>query len=156
MTEFRKLNLNDIERISNWEYYSGEKISMEPYLKSFLNGYEDPRGFDNCIGRAVYFESRILGLFEYYERKEGMEIGLVLSPEFRGKGKSELLLVEGIKYAYKTLGYSGEKIYLTVEEDNVPAVRAYIKFGFEEYSRFTDEGNKENIKMFFNCRKFLR
>ena len=75
---------------------------------------------DKPIGRVV-LTKKIAGKWKDWY----LLSNVVIYPEFRGLG----LCGKMLKCVLKK--YANEKIYLEVKEENIPAVKCYIKSGFE-------------------------
>ncbi|MFX1519987.1 MAG: GNAT family N-acetyltransferase [Promethearchaeota archaeon] len=69
------------------------------------------------------------------------EIGIIIDPDYRGKGVGSALLKKGIDTA-KHLGF--EKIILSVFSTNEIALTLYKKFGFKEIGRRNKQFRIEN------------
>ncbi len=71
-----------------------------------------------------------MGLFEYYFTDGIMEIGLALNPAVTGKGIGKDFVLAGLKFGLAQFGYSQAYVKLTVNVNNLPAIRVYEKAGF--------------------------
>ena len=121
---------------------------MKPYFDNYNDLTGDMKGPLKCDGYAVFKDEQLFGLFEYYNKEEGMEIGLAIHPLYVGKGYSKEFIKEGIQFLMKEYKYNHEYVYLAVENENTNAYKAYLKFGFVEYDKDEDE-----IKMRFHIKE---
>ena len=143
MYTFKDMRLHYASEIADWKYTGYMKdIYMKPYFDNYNDLTGEMKGPLNCEGYAVFKENQLFGLFEYYLKEEGIEIGLAINPLFTGKGLSKQFIKEGIEFAIKTFKYSKEYIFLAVEKGNIAAHKAYLKYGFEMYDQ-----DEEEIKM---------
>ena len=133
--EFVLMNFDYANQIKNWQYNGVvESISVDAYFNSYqtTGKMTGPAG---CIGFAVFEQSKLAGLFEYYFENEVMSIGLALAPELVGKGYGTDFVKQGVEFGLNHFKYNGEYIKLTVNVQNKPAIRIYEKIGFKEYNR---------------------
>lgn len=138
--KFVQMTLDYAEQISAWKYDGYLKnIDMEAYFKSYDKTTGSMRGPGGCEGFAALNGNRLAGLFEFYNKDKTMEIGLALSPDLVGRGFGKEFVMQGIHFGIRQFNYGGEYIWLTVNSQNVPAIRAYEKAGFKEYKRESDE-----------------
>lgn len=130
--EFKPMTKENAKVIQTWRY-SGfiKKIYVAPYF----SGVDENKGPADCEGFAVFFQEKLVGLFEYYFKKGVLEIGLALSPSLSGTGRGTAFVQQGIKFGIKHFNYGGQFIKLSVNVQNKPALRVYQKVGFREYSR---------------------
>ena len=134
------MRLHYAKAIAKWKYDGYMKdIYMKPYFDHYNELTGEMKGPLSCDGFAVFQEDDLFGLFEYYLKEDGIEIGLAINPLFIGKGLSKDYILEGIKFAIKKYKYTNEYIYLAVEKENIPAYKSYLKSGFIEYDRDDEE-----------------
>ncbi len=147
---FKKMTFESALIIKQWEY-SGfvKKIEMKFYFDNYEKTGE-LRGPGGCYGYAVYDQDELIGLFEYYNVDDIMELGLALSPKKAGKGLSKDFILSGIKFGIKEFNYKRDYLMLNVNVLNKPAVNAYLKAGFIKHHEI--EGN---IEMRFKIPKLL-
>ncbi len=145
MFVFKKITMDEVEQIAKWSYPYMEIMYMKPYYDNFKKGKE-LTGPLNCEGFAVFKEEKLFGLFEYYNIEEEVEIGLAISPEFTGRAWSQQYLDAGIDFLIKQYNYQLETIKLSVEKENIPAYKAYLKFGFEVIKDTEEIEMKYNVK----------
>jgi len=135
------LNIEQVKKIATWRMSIRSRyIDMQAYFESYSKEEDPLRGPDDCLGFAVMQEDLLIGLFEYYEREGGFEIGLAIAPKWRGKGLGCSFVSEGIAFG-KTLFPSASTVYLEVSRFNKAALKIYRKIGFEEcgrHNRFID------------------
>jgi ribosomal-protein-alanine N-acetyltransferase len=140
---FVPMKIKEARIIDEWKYKGVVKeIYMAPYFESFEEGDIVLTGPGGCEGFAVYHNNKIVGLFEYYTSDNIMEIGLALNPKCVGKGLGLEFLFAGLKFGIINYHYKKEFIKLNVDKNNEPAIRLYIKAGFEIYNK-----NEETFDM---------
>lgn len=140
MYKFKNMRLHYASEISNWRYDGYMKtIYMKPYFDNYNDLTGEMKGPLSCDGYAVFKDDDLFGLFEYYLKEEGIEVGLAINPLFVGKGLSTSFIKAGIDFALDTYKYNKKYIYLAVEKQNIAAYKAYLKYGFVEYDRDEDE-----------------
>ncbi len=145
---YKKMNMEDAKEIASWRYDGFmKKIFMDPYFAQYNPNSKEMKGPGNCDGFVVYHNDQILGLFEYYNVEDVIEIGLALNSRFIGKGLSKEFILDGIEFGLKKYQYEKAYIKITVEMGNDVAYKAYLSAGFIEVNR-----NKEEILMryYFN------
>lgn len=90
------------------------------------------KGPGGCEGFvALDHKNRLAGLFEVSIADQDMEIGLALHPEKVGKGLGKSFVNQGIRFAVRHFGYTGDETRLIVNIRNKPEVRVYEKAGFK-------------------------
>ncbi|TDP88951.1 ribosomal-protein-alanine N-acetyltransferase [Halanaerobium saccharolyticum] len=137
--EFVPINLEYLEEIKNWQYDGFVKnIYLDPYFENINENSSELRGPGGCKGFAALNKNKLAGLFEYYFKRNIIEIGLALSPEFVGKGYGKDFVEQGISFGIEHFNYREEYIKLNVNIKNRAAVRVYKKAGFKEYERKSD------------------
>lgn len=62
---------------------------------------------------ALDHKDRLAGLLEVSIADQGMEIGLALHPEEVGKGPGKSFVDQGIRFAVRHFGYTGDEFGLT-------------------------------------------
>ncbi|WP_051254566.1 GNAT family N-acetyltransferase [Halobacillus kuroshimensis] len=129
MFTFVPLTMDLVDEIGAWDYEGFvEQVIMTPYYESY-NGDGILKGPGGCDGYAALFDGKTVGLFEFTKKKDFLEIGLALKPEWIGRGFGETFIREGI--AFGVPQYEGIcSIILTVSVENEPAVTVYKKAGF--------------------------
>jgi len=137
---FKDMRIHYANQIKDWQYEGYLKdIYMNPYFDNYNESTGEMKGPLNCDGFAVFKGVELFGLFEYYHKDGVLEIGLAINPIFVGKGYSKDFILEGIAFGVKEFKYSKNYILLSVEKDNIQAYKAYLKVGFKEYQRDTQE-----------------
>ncbi|MGE5299404.1 MAG: ribosomal protein S18-alanine N-acetyltransferase [Acidobacteriota bacterium] len=93
---------------------------------SFFNELKNPRS----ISRAARRDGRVTGyIFASRILDEGHILDLAVHPDFRRQGIASALVTHVIEH----LREEGVRfIFLEVRESNVPAIKMYEQFGFEE------------------------
>ncbi len=145
MFTFKKIAIKEIEQMAKWSYPFMEVMYMKPYFENYEQGKE-LKGPLNCDGFAVFKDEQLFGLFEYYNVTDIIEIGLAIAPEFAGKGLSQQYIDEGINFLIDHYDYKGDIITLNVEKENIPAYKAYLKFGFQVVKEAEEIEMKYNVK----------
>ncbi len=97
------------------------------------------RGLNGCLSYVALLNQQLYGLFEYYLKNGVMEIGLALNPKMVGKGLGRDFVKQGILFGLKEFNYQKDYVYLTVNENNKPAIRLYEKVGFELIEKKNNE-----------------
>lgn len=137
--KFVPINLEYLKEIKNWKYDGFVKnIYVKPYFENVNKKNAELRGPDGCKGFAALYQNKLAGLFEYYFRKEIIEIGLALNPDFVDKGYGKEFVEQGIAFGIKHFNYQEKYIKLNVNINNKAAIRVYKKAGFTEYRRESD------------------
>lgn len=127
---FLPISIKEVLLIEKWRYEGYmEFIYMEPYRKNFELSNKQ-KGPGDCDGFAVFLDNDLFGLFEYYHKKDYIEIGLAINPIYTKKGYSKSFIEAGISFAKQNYDYQNDYIYLTVEKENISAYHAYIKSDF--------------------------
>jgi ribosomal-protein-alanine N-acetyltransferase len=143
------MRLHYASEIANWKYDGFMKgVYMKPYFDNYDDLTGDMRGPLNCDGFAVFRNDELFGLFEYYLKDDGIEIGLAINPKFVGKGLSNEYICEGINFMVREYKYNKDYVFLAVEEGNLSAYHSYLKFGFTKYDQ-----DKEEIKMRYRIKE---
>ena len=145
MYKFKPMTLDFANEIVKWKYTGFMKsIYMKPYFDNYNEDTSEMKGPGNCDGFVAVEGNDIVGLFEYYHHDDCMEIGLALSPDYIGKGLSKNFILDGMMFGVKKFDYKKDFIKLCVELGNVAAYKAYLKVGFVEKDR-----NSEEIEMIY-------
>ena len=127
---FKPLSLVNIKEIESWRYKGYIKqVDMSFYHKNY-DERKIIKGPLNCDGFAVFLEDKLIGLFEYYLEEDKIKLGLALHPSMVGKGFSTSFIHAGIQFAIDHYNYKQSSIYLTVDQQNIRAYKAYLKAGF--------------------------
>lgn len=145
MFTFKKITFKEVEKIGKWSYPFMPTMYMKPYFDNHSEG-KPLKGPLDCDGFAVYKDNEIFGLFEYYNVEGEIEIGLAISPVFAGLGFSQEYLEAGIEFLVSNYNYTYSTIKLNVEKENIPAYKAYLKFGFEVVNEAEEIEMKYNVK----------
>jgi len=133
--KFIPISLEDVLEIENWTYDGYMKnIYMKPYHMN-LELHKELKGPDFCDGFSVYLDKNLFGLFEYYQRKDYVEIGMAINPKYAGKGFSKDFIEAGILFLKENLNYHYDFVYLSVEKGNEQAYHAYLKSGFKVFNK---------------------
>ena len=113
------------EKIYELERVCFDEPWTEESLKNQLNN-------GNCISVVSEEEGKITGYaFGTVIIDEGELYRIAVSPEKRGKGIGERLLIEFVEKCHEK---GAVKLFLEVRSKNVPARRLYEKTGFKEIS----------------------
>lgn len=137
--KFIPISLEDVLEIENWTYDGYMKnIYMKPYHTN-LELHKKLKGPDFCDGFSVYLGNSLFGLFEYYQRKDYVEIGMAINPIYAGKGYSQCFIEAGIVFLKKHFKYDKDYVYLTVEKQNYQAYNAYLKSNFYVIEKTEEE-----------------
>ena len=146
MYKFKQMTLELANEIVKWKYTGFMKsIYMTSYFDNYNEETKVMKGPGDCDGFVAVSGDKLIGLFEYYHHDDYIEIGLALSPEYIGKGLSEGFIKSGMNFGIDNFNYKGDYFKLTVELGNEAALGAYLKVGFVEISR-----NSEEIEMRYN------
>ena len=93
----------------------------------------------NNLGKIIAYG----GISISYE--QGDILSICVSPEYRKQGLAKALMKQMLDEAKAN---SVETLFLEVEEDNIPAINLYLKYGFEKVSeRKNYYGNKTAVIM---------
>lgn len=136
---FKPITFEEVGIISEWKY-SGfmDSIYMKPYFENY-NQDKTLKGPGNCDGFVAYLDGELFGLFEYYSPESELEIGLAINPKFVGKHLAKGYTLAGIEFGVKQYNYKKQFVKLAVEEENVPAYKAYLSVGFKEIGKEKSE-----------------
>jgi [ribosomal protein S18]-alanine N-acetyltransferase len=136
--KIKEASENDMEDLCEIEMSSGyhkENFDFKPFLKKLF--YENAKIFyikENC------------NFVGYVTLSKCGEISfLAVSKKFQRRGKGDILLRKVISYAKKR---KLKKLFLDVRNNNLPAIRLYLKKGFmvtKLYKKKID--NKEITKL---------
>lgn len=152
--ELRKLSLYDTAKIVKWRnstevkknLYSQEDITEEQHINYYHKYVES--------GRIVQFIIVVDGidcgtafLKNIDNQKKEAEFGIFIGePEYRGKGISTIVTQRLVKFGFNVLAL--RRIYLTVFEENIPAIKGYLRAGFAKV-RLIEKGYCRN-DVFYN------
>lgn len=142
MYDFKPVTIDDIKEMSKWRYLG---FMESIFLKHYFDNHDNNRplkGPLDCDGFAVFKDSILFGLFEFYIKSDYIEIGLAINPEFVGKGFSKEYIRSGIDFLIENYDYKKNYVVLEVEKENLAAYNAYKKFGF-----IVSKENDEEIEM---------
>lgn len=142
--QFRTATLEDLPILLEFEQgvIKAER-PFSPTLKPDPINYYDIQSFiqdDNIEIKVALWEDTIIGCAyirlkkssEFYQNDRHGYIGFMyVKPEFRGRGISRQIIEELISWANTKEVY---EIQLEVFADNLPAVKAYEKAGFEKFT----------------------
>lgn len=121
---------------SNFEDFIGFYQSLDSStLRSFR--YYENRGVDYVLNVRLpllcYVDNKLVGYCHLDDDDTGITwYGIVISQGFRGMGYSKLLLKELLSFA-KLIGV--QRINLSVDVTNIPAIKSYTSVGFKKYDR---------------------
>jgi len=127
------------------------KIDIELFRKSF--GYDE-----NILSQRMLFllspDKKIIGTAaawfdnNYHGEKYGRIHWVAIHPDYQGKGLSKPLLS---MVCQKLIQLGHDKCYLTTSSARIPAIKLYLKFGFEaEIINQKDENVWKDIKKALN------
>lgn len=138
---FVPINQDHLNVMDGWsfgEYFPD--FDVVAYHASARSGAARLTGPAGCDGFAVFdVNGGLTGLFEYYFSDDGTaSIGLALAPELTNQGLGGAFLEAGIEFLIDAYDYSGTHVHLDVDPRNEPAVKLYMRAGFEEVP--TDAG----------------
>lgn len=107
------------------------------YLGIIETVYHSLRGYNNSLDKAVGLITSFEG-FSSFAAKPLLNLhDIAVLPEHRGQGIALALLSCAENYA-RSIGCC--KLTLEVLQGNIPARRAYEKFGFEGYKLLDEQG----------------
>lgn len=141
---FKLLDESAAMTVGTWKYDAPyERYSLDQgkeCIEELLNGtYYGVYKYDYLIGYFCFGVSATIptgDLYNIYQSKEYMDVGIGLKPEFCGKNQGEEFFNEILNYGTRTFGY--KKYRLTVAAYNERAIKLYEKIGFEKHVNFIE------------------
>ena len=134
--DLRKLSLKDTVNIIKWRnssevkinLYSQENVTEKQHINYYHRYVETGRIAQFIIvADGVDCGTTFLKNIDYVKKEA--EFGIFIGEaNFRGKGISSVATKKTVEYGFNVIGLN--KIYLTVFEDNIPAIKSYLKAGF--------------------------
>jgi len=138
MFKFISVTVETIKIVAEWTYDGFVKsVYVTPYFES-IKADKILKGPDGCDGFIAYIDGSIAGLLEFYFEDDIMELGIALNPIFIGKGLGKEFIRQGIIFGIEKYNYNKKFIKLSVNEKNIPAIKAYQKAGFSYYKKNGD------------------
>ncbi len=134
--ELRKLSISDTSNIVKWRnspevkknLYSQEDVTEEQHI-GYYHKYVETGRVSQFIIVADGIDCGTTFLKNIDQEKLEAEFGIFIGElEYRGKGISTIATKKIVDYGFNTLNL--KRVYLTVFEDNIPAIRGYLKAGF--------------------------
>lgn len=109
--------------------------TQTPFSKAYLKTYLENAHADiysiRQLRLVICFSSKAIGfvdLFDFCPKNKRAGVGIILSPEFRGRGFSKQCLELLIRYVQRHLHL--HQLYAHIFEHNVASVHAFINAGF--------------------------
>jgi GNAT superfamily N-acetyltransferase len=116
----------------NFRYFNSRSVDcIKNHKSTFL--------FKDLSNNEIFAYTHV----DYEESSNKYWFGIYIIPEYRGKKIGELLMNYTIQYSI----HDCRIIYLSVDSNNIPAIRLYEKYGFKVAS--------ENIEKNFRIMKYL-
>lgn len=109
---------------------------LREYIDSFVSGDAGGLNYVICTPESRDYLGQI-SLFMIDGNAGKAEIAIVLIPEARGKGIASKAIITLCETAFRDYGLN--KIYLSVDASNTPAVRCYRSCGFIVEGRLKDD-----------------
>ena len=134
--ELRKLTLSDTSNIVKWRnslevkknLYSQKDVTEEQHIDYFKK-YVITNKIVQFIIVVDGVDCGTTFLKNIDEEKREAEFGIFIGEaEYRGRGISPIATQIIVDYGFNVLEL--KRIYLTVLEDNIPAIKGYLKAGF--------------------------
>lgn len=131
----RMADENDLNLVFNWsnddevrsQSFSSDKIDINEHTKWFRANLMST---DEMMF-IVEFDSSPAGLIRFSKKSDHALAGILVAPQFRGKGLSSKLLVQGSK---KCLRIWGLPIHAHIKEENLASKKAFEKAGYSIHS----------------------
>ena len=143
--ELRKLSLSDTSNIVKWRnspevkknLYSQEDVTEEQHT-NYYHKFIETGKIAQFVIVADGVDCGTTFLKHIDQDKKEAEFGIFIGEsDYRGKGISSVATRKMVEYGFNVLEL--KRIYLTVLEDNIPAIKGYIKAGFKQ-TRVLDNG----------------
>lgn len=155
IVSIRPITINDTDNIVKWRnspavkryLYTQDELTPEQHIKYF----NDVVKAGKCIQFIIVINEN--GNFEDIgtvfiknidiKNRKG-EFGIFIGEESaRGKGYSKIATKEILDYAFNIMCLN--KVYLSVMEDNIPAIKAYKDVGFVQDGKLRDDYLRNGI-----------
>lgn len=141
--------------MDGWTY--GEffpDFDVDAYHESAQRGSDRLSGPAGCDGYAAFdSDEDPIGIFEYYFSDDGTaSIGLALRPELTNRGLGRGFLEAGIEFLRTNYDYDRAYVHLSVDPHNDPALKLYVRAGFELVSPDLIDGELHMQRQMSICR----
>ena len=155
--ELRILSLADTDNIIRWRnspevkknLFSQDDVTKEQHI-DYFHKYVESGKISQFIIIVDGVECGTTFLKNIDNIKKEAEFGIFIGEaDYRGKGISSIVTKKMIDYGFSNLNLV--KIYLTVFEGNIAAIKSYIKAGFKQIE-FIEKGYCRN-GIFYNIIK---
>ena len=131
----RGLDPCDIDELYKWRnhpdarknFFNPNLVSWDEHKRWFEIKMEDA---SVTIYMAYHGESKI-GSIRFENKGDAINIGVVLNPEFMGKGFGSEVIRLGTKKFISENGH-GKPLVAEIKKDNIASIRAFEKAGFKE------------------------
>ena len=124
--------------------FSTGKISYESHVRWFNQSLKNPA---RKIFIALDEDGNKIGQVRFDDIDGGpddsAEVGIVVSPSFRGKGIGTSLLVEGCRHYLNN--YEKDTIIAKIRDENIASTKIFTRAGFEKV-RDIDNGIQMELK----------
>ena len=152
--ELRKMSLSDTENVVKWRnspnvkknLYSQENITAEQHA-GYFKKYVETGKIKQFIIVADGVDCGTAFLKNIDIDKKEAEFGIFIGEdEYRGKGLSPIVAKKVAAFGFNDLCL--KKIYLTVFEDNIAAIKGYIRAGFKQTGKIENGYCRDGV--FYN------
>lgn len=133
------MNQQDAELIAEWEYEGIYSFYNPKKDREDLEELLSPESRENTYFSAYNDNGELIGLFEFCQDGDVVEIGLGLKPELAGRGYGQSFIDQGLQFARKT--FNPRSFQLSVALFNKRAIKVYERIGFEPQEAFHHETN---------------
>jgi diamine N-acetyltransferase len=141
-------NIKEVQKMAGdiWNAYY-RSIILQEQIDYMLKKMYDPAVIEDEISKGVHWEfiaynNQKTGFISYHYQSTDKKVKLskiYLYPEYHGKGLGQAALKHVIAEAEK---YEALEVFLTVNKQNIQALKAYHKAGFiQSHSAVFDIGN---------------
>lgn len=144
--------------MNNPAIYSSMHFDIPITLENTIRWYNKNQGNDNRADMAIIDGEKVVafcGITSIDHQVKKGESYYFVHPELKGKGIGTIALSLMLSYAFCNLKLN--KVYLFINEDNIPSYRLAEKLGFKLEGRLREEyltiGNEYKDRLYYGLLK---